>query len=203
MKKFPTPAQKILPAATTAAMIVATLTGGCNWRERVSASEKAGVIAPSGTTLRVRLNHTLDTRMNKAGDRFTGILAERLNVEGKEALPAGTTVVGKVLRSQTSGREKGRAVLALTLEAYERGKQSFPLATSAVTRTTVGRQRESFTGNGGGSGTSVSAASAGDSAENGADAPDMISGAALSGTRHVAIPAESVLSFTLTGPTRF
>src|ERR1043166_8622810 len=60
------------------------------------------VLAP-GTTVRVRLEQTLDTKRNRAGDRFSATLDEPLVVGNQVAVPRGTPFQGHVVTSAESG----------------------------------------------------------------------------------------------------
>src|SRR5712672_3240260 len=76
--------------------------------------ETVALLTP-GTTVRVRLQESLDTRRNRAGDRFSATLDGPLVVNGRVAVPRGTIFEGRVAKSSESGRFKGRAALALRL----------------------------------------------------------------------------------------
>ena len=67
---------------------------------------------PEGTSFRVRLLETLDTRRNRAGDKFMAALDEPLVDGDRVVVPKGTNFSGHIVTSKSSGRFKGRAVLA-------------------------------------------------------------------------------------------
>ena len=91
-------------------------------------------LVPEGTRIRVRLESTLNSRANRQGDRFTVRVVESVQVRGKEAIPVGTTVEGRVAEVRNSGRIKGRAQVNLS---YER--LIFP---NGVSETIVASQAE-------------------------------------------------------------
>lgn len=73
-------------------------------------------VVPEGTRMRVRLASTLNTKTNRQGDRFTVKVVESVQVRGKEVIPVGTTVEGRVAEVRQPGRIKGRAEVHLSYE---------------------------------------------------------------------------------------
>ena len=73
-------------------------------------------VAPEGTRIQVRLESTLNSKTNRQGDRFTVKVIESVQIHGKEVIPAGTTVEGRVAAVTHSGRIKGRAEVNLSYE---------------------------------------------------------------------------------------
>src|SRR5947199_1502764 len=71
---------------------------------------------PDGTGIQVRLETTLSSRTNRQGDRFTAKVTEPILVAGKEVIPAGTTVEGRVAEVKSAGRVKGRSEMNLSYE---------------------------------------------------------------------------------------
>ena len=84
------------------------------------------VVAPAGTVLRVRLNHTLETGRSRPGDRFNGTLDAPVMAGTLEVLPKGTKVEGHV--------EPGPG-LSFALDCFERDGRWLALSTSVVSRT--------------------------------------------------------------------
>ena len=162
----------------------------------------AGVVIPRGTLLRVRVDEALSTRRNYRGDRFTATLMEPVTVEGENVLPSGTRLTGHVLVSRPSGRLKGRALLELELDSFERDGHRYAITTSAAARVS-GRHRKRniiAIGGGAGSGAAIGAiAGGGVGAAIGAGAGAAVGtvGAAITGKKQVTIPAESVIRFRL------
>ena len=71
---------------------------------------------PDGTRIQVRLETTLNSKTHRTGDRFTAKVVEAIMVSGKEVIPAGTTVEGRVAEVKTAGRVKGRSEMNLSYE---------------------------------------------------------------------------------------
>ena len=73
-------------------------------------------VVPEGTRIQVRLESTLNSKANRQGDRFTVKVVESVQVRGKEVIPVGTTVEGRVAEVRHAGRIKGRAEVNLSYE---------------------------------------------------------------------------------------
>lgn len=73
-------------------------------------------LIPAGTLLRVRLTSTLTSKTSKAGDPFSGIVADPITVDGKEIIGAGSSVDGHVTFVKQSGRISGVAQMRLVLD---------------------------------------------------------------------------------------
>ena len=73
-------------------------------------------LVPEGTRIQVRLESTLNSKANRQGDRFTAKVIESVQVRGKEVIPVGTTVEGRVAEVRQPGRIKGRAEVHLSYE---------------------------------------------------------------------------------------
>jgi len=203
MNNFRSVTQKILPVA----VVLAGLAGCQRAPVAAEASSKQNltrvpVVAPAGSVLRVRLDQALDTKRSRPGDRFTGVLDSPLVANRQEVLPKGTIVEGHVLNARASGRLKGRAVLSLTLDSCIWNGRNVPLTTKNIARTSTSHKKRNWALIGGGSGTGalvggLVAGPVGAAAGAGSGAAVGTAGAALSGRKNVAMPAESVVSFTL------
>ena len=73
-------------------------------------------VVPDGTRIQVRLESTLNSKTNRQGDRFTAKVVESVLVRGKEVIPEGTIVEGRVAEVRNAGRIKGRAQMHLSYE---------------------------------------------------------------------------------------
>lgn len=159
-------------------------------------------VIPEGTQLQVRLREALDTRRNRAGDRFSATLRSPVTVWGSIALPTGTVFQGHVLTASSSGRLKGRAALRLALDSFELERKRYEIDTSSNTRIS-GRHRKrnwALIGGGAGLGAALGAiAGGGTGALIGAGAGTAAGtmGAAFTGKKQVSLPAETLLTFTL------
>jgi hypothetical protein len=163
------------------------------------------VSIPDGTVLEARLNETLSTATNHAGDPFTASLAVPVDIGGREVLSRGMQLRGRVTTSRSSGRMEGRAVIGITLESVEYNGHSVPLKTSLDTKTSEAHKKRNieFVGGGAGLGAVIGAiAGGGKGAAIGAaaGAGAGTAGAAATGKEQVTIPAETVFTFRLKSP---
>jgi type IV secretion system protein VirB10 len=71
---------------------------------------------PAGSTLHVRLTTTLSTRTNQNGDPWTGQVLEPIIANSEEAVPAGSTVEGRVTFVKEPGKVKGVGEMRLVAE---------------------------------------------------------------------------------------
>src|ERR1700722_11270261 len=72
---------------------------------------------PAGTALIVRLNTTLATFSNKAGDPFQARLTQAVVLNGNTLIPLGATVEGRVTKVTEPRRISGKPTIALLPEA--------------------------------------------------------------------------------------
>ena len=157
-------------------------------------------VLPAGTRIRVRLDEAIDTRRNRAGDRFTATLDEPLVSGDRVAVPTGVTFSGLVTESRPSGHFKGRAILALRLESFDLNGRTYEVD-STRTRVSRGHKRHNWLWIGGTSagGAAIGAAAGGPAALIGAGAGAAAGtvGAAITGKRQIDLPAETPVTFTL------
>jgi hypothetical protein len=73
-------------------------------------------LIPAGSLLHVRLTCTLTSKTSKAGDPLTGIVTQPITVDGKELVPAGSSVEGHVTFVKQSGRIAGVAQMRVVLD---------------------------------------------------------------------------------------
>jgi hypothetical protein len=121
------------------------------------------VTLPAGTSFRVRLLETIDTRRNRAGDRFTASLDEPLVDGDHVVVPKGTTFTGHVVEAKPSGHFKGRAVVALRLDTFTLNGQVYNVTSTDSSRVSKGHVRHNLAwiGGGSGGGAAIGAAAAG------------------------------------------
>jgi len=160
---------------------------------------------PSGTIVHVRLLDTLDTKRNRAGDRFTATLDEPLVSGDRVIVPKGTPFKGHVVQARRSGRFKGRAAMALSLDSFELNGATYGLDTTRSARASAGHKKRNWLWIGGGSGGgaaigAIAGGGAGALIGAGAGAAAGTAGAAITGKRDVTIPVETRLAFTLRSP---
>ncbi|HKI00145.1 MAG TPA: hypothetical protein VJ999_13665 [Candidatus Sulfotelmatobacter sp.] len=72
---------------------------------------------PSGTALMVRLDTTLATFSNKAGDPFQGRVTQPVVINGTTVIPAGATVEGRVTKVSEPRRMSGKPTIGILPEA--------------------------------------------------------------------------------------
>ena len=72
---------------------------------------------PAGTALMVKLETTLATFSNKAGDPFRGQLTQDVVLNGKTVIPAGAVVEGRVTRVAEPRRISGKPTIGIMPEA--------------------------------------------------------------------------------------
>jgi hypothetical protein len=72
---------------------------------------------PAGTALMVRLETTLATFSNRAGDPFRGSITQPVVVHGQTLLPAGTVVEGRVTKVSEPRRISGKPTIGILPEA--------------------------------------------------------------------------------------
>ena|SRR5712671_89893 len=160
---------------------------------------------PVGTMLEARLNESLSTKRNQAGDKFTAMLELPVTVNGVVAIPRGARVTGRVTTADSSGRLKGRAVLGITLEAVEYRGQMIPVSTNLDSRVSKSHKKRNFSLIGGGAGVGaliggLAGGGTGAAIGAGAGAAAGTGVAAGTGKRDIEIPAESVFTFRLRAP---
>ena len=72
---------------------------------------------PSGTALMVRLDTTLATFSNKAGDPFRASLTQPVVVNGQTVIPAGSIVEGRLTKVNAPRRISGKPTIGILPEA--------------------------------------------------------------------------------------
>src|SRR5271154_2982615 len=78
---------------------------------------QAAAPVPAGTALMVKLETTLATFSNKAGDPFQGRLTQPVVLNGKTLIPAGTMVEGRVTKVAEPRRISGKPTIGILPEA--------------------------------------------------------------------------------------
>jgi hypothetical protein len=100
---------------------------------------------PAGTILHCRITQTVTTKLNYQGDAFAATVSEPVMVNGREAIPVGATLAGRIAQMDKPGHIKGVGQMRLTVEQlrFPDGR-SFPL--SAVLTTTYGAEKVKVVG---------------------------------------------------------
>jgi hypothetical protein len=188
-----TPSQAARVAATTAFAL------------NPPAAHHPEVTLPEGTSIRVRLAETLDTRRNLAGDRFTATLDEPLIKGDRVVVPKGTVFTGHVVAAKSSGRLHGHAELALTLDSFTLDGRRYQIQSSDSARFSKGHKKHNLGWIGGGTGGGallggIAGGGSGLLIGAGAGAAAGTVGSAVTGKRKVTLPAETELQFALKSP---
>jgi len=155
---------------------------------------------PAGTAVTVRLNSEISSGSAQVGQTFDGVLVNDVVAGGKTVAKAGTAVTGKVTYVKSSGRlnAPGELTLRLTSIAGQR------VTTSAVHAKGKSHTKSNVTKIGGGAaaGAVIGAIAGGG---KGAAIGTVVGGAAgtgvaaATGKQEAVFPAESSLTFTITG----
>jgi hypothetical protein len=160
------------------------------------------VTIPAGTNLSVVLSTPLNSGKNKAGDAFSGNLAEPVMVDGKTVLSKGAEVAGTVVAAEGSGRVSGKASMSLALTSVKAGSKTVSLNTSNLSAEAESSKKRdaAMIGGGAGVGAAIGAITGG---KKGAAIGAAVGGAGGTGAvlatkgKEVEYPAETKLEFTL------
>jgi hypothetical protein len=166
----------------------------------LAASLASAATIPAGSHATVRLNTSLSSATARTGEVWSGTLTHDITEHGKVAARAGAPVKGKVTYVNRSGRLHKPGALTLRLSSIN-GETVYSSAVSRKGKSHTKGNVEKIGGGtaagaligglaGGGKGAAIGAA-AGAGAGTGV--------AAATGKEEVRIPAESVLTFTITG----
>jgi hypothetical protein len=186
--------------------IVAVLIGVSHWdlgSSRVIPPSQ--VTLPPSTAITLRLDQTLSSKRSAPSQLFHGKLAQPLMVESRVALPAGTEFSGVVLQAVPAGKLAGGAMLRIDLKSFKFQGKEYEVQAPSLVHTTRGQETRTAKVVGGGAliGTVVGAvvhgkqgALIGAIAGAGAGA---VGAAATNKTMDIVLPAESLVTFHLSG----
>ena len=162
----------------------------------------APVVIPAGTTLTVRLGETVDAKTATAGQEFHGSLSRPVSIDGNEVVASGASVTGEVTDAKSLSKFKGEGRLAVRLTSIDIKGRTYPLSTSTVAQVVKGKGKRNLIIGGGGAavgaligGLAGGGKGAGIGALAGGGAGT--AGAAYTGNKDIAFPAETALSFKL------
>lgn len=172
--------------------------------ERAPAAPRA-IELPAGTTIRVRLDQDLGSKISQPGDSFTATVSDDVTVDGRTAIAKGARADGTVIDAKPLGKFKGGAQLVVKLERVSTAYGSFPVSTSSVQRAESGKGKRTalFAGGGAGLGALIGGlAGGGKGAAIGALAGGGAgtAGGAMTGNKQIVLPAETLLTFRLEQP---
>ncbi|HXB73432.1 MAG TPA: hypothetical protein VNY05_34655 [Candidatus Acidoferrales bacterium] len=176
--------------------------GGASAVAQPAAVEKQVPTIPAGTPLHVRLDESVSTRANRAGDGFTATLSAPIEVGGRTLVPAGTQFNGHITAAAASGRMKGRAVIGLTLDSFDLGGRNIRVRTTRIDRVSDRHKKRNawLIGGGAALGGAIGAIAGGPKGAligAGAGAGAGTAGAAITGKKQVGVVSETPLRFTL------
>jgi len=160
------------------------------------------LVVPAETTITVVLDEPLSSKTSETGQNFSATVSSPIEIDGKIAIPKGARATGVVREAKSAGRFKGGAVLALALSSITVNSSSYEVQTSDHSLATKGKGKRSaaLIGGGGAAGALIGGlAGGGKGAAVGAalGAGAGTGGAAFTGNREIALPAETPLSFKL------
>ncbi|HEV3316565.1 MAG TPA: hypothetical protein VG488_06330 [Candidatus Angelobacter sp.] len=155
---------------------------------------------PAGTRVTVRSGSSLSSGTAQSGQTWEGSLANDVVVNGQTVARAGDRVTGKVTNAKSSGRLHAPGILTLRLTAIN----GEPVSSSPYGRRGKSHTKSNVTKIGGGAaaGALIGALAGGG---KGAAIGTLAGGAAgtgvaaYTGKQEAVIPAESVMTFTVTG----
>jgi len=165
----------------------------------------AAVVVPAGTEIVVTVDQKLSSKTSQAGQAFMASVAQPVTVDGRTAIPKGSSVSGKVLRAKEKGKIKGEGELAIALTSVTIRGRNYALATGTLDSTVKGKgKRTAVTTGGGAAGGALigGLAGGGKGAGIGAlvGAAGGLVGGAFTGNKQIEITPETPLTFTLSKP---
>jgi len=160
------------------------------------------VVVPAGTDVVVTIDQALSSKSSQPGQTFLATVAQPVSIDGKTAIPKGSSVTGKVITAKTKGKIKGEGELSIALSSVTIRGQNYPIQTQSLDSTVKGKgKRTAVTTGGGAAGGALigGLAGGGKGAGIGAlvGAAGGFVGGAMTGNKQIEIPAETALTFTL------
>jgi hypothetical protein len=119
------------------------------------------VTIPPGTTLSLELKSAVASDTSKIEDPVHATLRSPVTIDGVQALPVGTDVLGHVTSAERSGKVKGRATIAFRFNTIdlpgEGGRESISTATVSRVAATTKKKDATKIGIGAGAGAAIGA----------------------------------------------
>lgn len=117
-----------------ALLAVFIATAGISLAQAETIVQPEPLSVPAGTMLHCRITETLTTKLNVQGDAFTLSVAEPVSINGRVAIPAGSTVAGRITRMERPGRITGVGQMRLSVEQITLPDgRSIPLGATLMT----------------------------------------------------------------------
>lgn len=157
---------------------------------------------PAGTSIRVRLDSDLGSKISQPGDSFSATVADDVLKGGDVIIAKGARAEGTVVDAKPLGKFKGGASLVIKLDRVRSKWGSYPVETSSISRAEKGKGKRSTALIGGGAGLGAligGLAGGGKGAAIGALAGGGAgtAGSAFTGNKQIVLPAETLLTFKL------
>jgi hypothetical protein len=167
----------------------------------ITAFTQAATTVPTGTAITVTIDQSISSKDAKVGQGVVATVSHDVTENGRVLIPKGAHAKLVVSSVQASGRLSTPAKLYLRLKSVELHGKTIDIATNSAGRTMSGKGKRDaeFIGGGAGGGALIGAlAGGGKGAAIGAaaGAGAGTAGAAATGKKEVAFPAETRLSFT-------
>lgn len=163
------------------------------------------IVVPAGADLVVTVDQALGSKTSKTGQTFLATVAQPVTVDGRTAIPKGSTVKGTVVTAKEKGKVKGEGQLSLTLDSITVRGKTYQIQTITLDSTVKGKGKRTAVATGGGAaggaligGIAGGGKGAGIGALVGAGAGFL--GGTFTGNKQIEIPAETALSFALAAP---
>ena len=90
------------------------------------------VTVPAGTHIMARMTDTVNSRAHGEGHRFTAELEGDLVANGTVVAPRGSKIYGQLVKSEQSGRLRGRSKMTITFTHLMINGQLKPIQTSNI-----------------------------------------------------------------------
>jgi hypothetical protein len=155
---------------------------------------------PAGTRVTVRLSQAVSSATSHTGDTISGSLANDVVVNGNAIAKAGAPVKGRVTLAKPSGRLHNPGIIAIRLTSVDGNAVS----SSSVSRKGAGHTKSNATKIGGGAAAGALIGALAGGGKGAAIGAGVGAGAGTgvamaTGKKDVVIPAESALTFTVSG----
>jgi hypothetical protein len=192
-------------AADSAAPAAATDPGGSAMKASAPKAEARPLIVPADTVITVVLDQAISSKTAAAGQTFTATVRAPVEVDGRLAIPKGSSAIGTIKDAKSAGRFKGGAILSLTLTSVNVHGHEHQIQTTSPTESSTGKGKRTaaMVGGGAGGGAVIGGVAGGG---KGALIGGLIGaaagtgGAGLTGNRDITLAAETPLTFKLLEP---
>ncbi len=99
---------------------------------------------PAGTSIRVRLDSDLGSKISQPGDSFTATVADDVLKGGDVIIARGARARGAVVDAKPLGKFKGGAVLEIKLDSVRSRWGSYPVETASISRAEQGKGKRFY-----------------------------------------------------------